>query len=51
MTMAEKSVFQTLYDIDVSDKIKQKNGLSYLSWASAWAEVKKAFPDASFKVY
>lgn len=49
--MAEKSVFQTLYDIDVSDKIKQKNGLSYLSWASAWAEVKKAFPDASFKVY
>ena len=49
--MAEKSVFQTLYDIDVSDKVKQKNGLNYLSWASAWAEVKKAFPNASFKVY
>lgn len=49
--MAEKSVFQTLYDIDVSDKVKQKNGLNYLSWASAWAEVKKAFPNAIFKVY
>lgn len=47
----EKSVFQTLYDIDVGDKIKQKNGLSYLSWASAWAEVKKAYPQAQFKVY
>ena len=33
--------FKTLYDIDVSSKVSDKNGLSYLSWASAWAEVKK----------
>lgn len=49
--MAEKSVFQTLYSVDVTDKIKKKNGLNYLSWASAWAEIKKAYPDATSKVY
>ena len=31
--------FKTLYDIDVSSKVSDKNGLSYLSWASAWAGV------------
>ena len=30
--------------IDVGSKVKRKNGLSYLSWASAWAEFKKQFP-------
>ena len=41
--MAEnKSVFDILNAVDVSTKIKAKNGLSYLSWASAWAEVKKS---------
>lgn len=50
--LAEKnSVFETLNAVDVSDKVKQKNGLSYLSWASTLAEVKKKYPDASFKVY
>lgn len=44
------AVFQTLNDVDVSNKIKEKNGLKYLSWASAWAEVKKRFPDAAFRV-
>lgn len=47
----EKNYFQELYDIDVRGKIKQKNGLNYLSWAAAWAEVKKIHPDATFKVY
>ena len=48
--MAEKkSVFETLYAIDVSNKIKEKNKLSYLPWSSAWAEVKKRFPSANFK--
>ena len=28
-----------------------KNGLSYLSWPYAWAEVKKRFPKANYKVY
>ena len=46
-----KSVFSTLSAIDLTDKIKEKNGLSYLPWAAAWSEVKKVYPDASFTIY
>lgn len=49
--MAEnKTVFDLLNSVDVSEKIKDKNGLTYLSWASAWAEVKKKFPDATYVI-
>lgn len=51
MSEATKSVFQTLYDADVTEKVKKKNGLSYISWAAAWAEVKKRYPDATYHVY
>lgn len=43
--------FQTLFDVNVSDKIEKKNGLSYVSWSYAWAEIKKRFPDATYTVY
>jgi len=43
--------FKQLYDIDVSKKVKQKNKLNYLSWAAAWAEVKKNFPDSFYTIY
>jgi hypothetical protein len=46
-----ENYFQKLYDIDVSGKVEQKNGLNYLSWAAAWAEVKKIFPDSTFTIY
>lgn len=46
-----KSIFETLFEINVNDHVEKKNGLSYLSWAYAWAEVKKKFPDANYKVY
>lgn len=46
-----ENVFKTLNDLDLTHKIKEKNGLKYLSWASAWAEVKKLCPNASFRVY
>ena len=49
--MSEKSVFSILNDTDVSDRVKTKNGLSYLPWSSAWAEVKQVDPNANFKVY
>ena len=48
--MAE-NYFQKLYDIDVSEKMKKKNGLNYVSWAVAWAEVKKIYPDATYHIY
>ena len=47
----EKSVFETLFEINVNGHVEKKNGLSYLSWPYAWAEVKKRFPDANYKVY
>lgn len=51
MSSTEQNYFQKLYDVDVSEKVKEKNGLSYLSWAAAWAEVKKKYPEATYEVY
>ena len=45
------NIFETLNQINVNDKAEKKNGLTYLSWAWAWGEVKKAFPDATFTIY
>lgn len=50
MSKTTKSVFETLSALNVNDKVEKKNGLTYLSWAWSWAEVKKAFPDASYEV-
>ena len=47
----DESVFMTLHDIDVSDWTKEKNSFNYLPWASAWAEVKKRYPDATYHLY
>jgi hypothetical protein len=49
--MAEKNYFEVLNNIDVGDKIEKKNGLSYLSWAWAWGEIKKRHPDAIYTIY
>jgi hypothetical protein len=48
--MAE-NVFEKLNKINVNDKTEKKNGLTYLSWAWAWGEVKKLFPDATYGIY
>lgn len=49
--MAEKNYFEVLNSLNVSDKIEKKNGLSYLSWAYAWGELKKKHPDSFYTVY
>lgn len=46
----KKSVFETLSSINVNDKVEKKNNLTYLSWAWAWGEVKKLYPNATYKV-
>lgn len=43
--------FTELNSINVQDKIEKKGSLSYLSWAYAWAEVKKLHPDAAYTIY
>lgn len=45
-----KAVFETLYHIDVNKHTSQNQGLTYLSWAWAWAEVKEKFPDATYEI-
>lgn len=47
----KKNYFEILNSINVSDKTEKKNGLTYLSWAWAWGEVKKLYPDANYKIY
>lgn len=46
-----ENYFTELNSINVQDKIEKKGNLSYLSWAYAWAEVKKRHPDAVYTVY
>lgn len=43
--------FERLNGINVNEHVEKKNGLTYLSWAWAWTEVKKAFPTANYTVY
>ena len=43
--------FKTLNEVNVSDKTEKKNGLTYLSWAWAWGELKTRFPDATYAIY
>ena len=51
MENEKKSVFETLNAVNCNDHTEQKNGLTYLSWAWAWAEVKKRYPTAFFTIY
>ena len=46
-----KSVFETLFEINVNDHIEKKKDLTYLSWPYAWAEVKKKYPNATYKIH
>ena len=47
----QQSVFHTLNAVNCNDHTEKKNGLTYLSWAWAWAEVKKADPNAFYTIY
>lgn len=44
------SIYEKLSSINVESKIKEKNGLRYLSWSHAWSEVKKYYPNAAYKI-
>lgn len=46
----ERGAFGIGSQFDVSAKVKQKQGLSYLPWASAWAVFKKLYPDGRVRV-
>lgn len=47
----KENYFAELNSINVKDKTEKKNGLTYLSWAWAWGELKKQHPDATYTIY
>ncbi len=51
MVESKKSVFMTLNSVNCNEHTEKKNGLTYLSWAWAWAEVKKRYPTATYTIY
>lgn len=54
MAEENKTVFEELFHLDVSDRVEKKKAgnkeLSYLSWAWAWAEVKRRYEDVSYTI-
>lgn len=44
------SKFNDVYALNVNEKTEKKGGLKYLSWAWAWAEFVKFYPDATYEV-
>jgi hypothetical protein len=44
------TTFEKLSAINVNEHVEKKKDLSYLSWAWAWSEVKRACPDAKYKM-
>ena len=46
-----ENYFAKLNSINVNSHTEKKNGLTYLSWAWAWGEVKKLYPDSVYTIY
>lgn len=45
------SAFENLNRVNVNEHTEKKNGLTYLSWAWAWGELLKQYPDSTYTVY
>ncbi len=48
--ISKMAKFEEVYAINVNDKTEKKGNLTYLSWAFAWAEFKKIYPEATYKI-
>ena len=48
-TIKAGDIWAKLAAIDVSPHVEKRNGLSYLSWAWAWAELMKHYPGAEYE--
>lgn len=47
--MTESNYFEELNKVKC--KVEKKGRFNYVSWASAWKEVKKRYPQANYRVY
>ena len=45
------TIFETLNSVNVNEHTEKKGNLTYLSWAWAWAEIKKRYPAATYTIY
>ena len=51
MTQKKKeTTFEMISKINVNKFVEKKKGLTYLSWAYAWSEVKSNCPDATYEI-
>jgi len=46
----EKTRFELASEVDVNSKTEKKGNLTYLSWAWAWVEFKKIYPEATYLI-
>lgn len=46
----DKSIFSELNAVNVNEYVEKKQKLTYLSWAMAWQEVKKRYPEATYTI-
>jgi len=46
----EKNKFNQAYSLNANEKTEKKGNLTYLSWAWAWAEFKKIYPEAGYRI-
>lgn len=49
--MDKKTPWEVLSQINVNDHIEKKNGLTYLSWAWAWGQLKNHYPEATYQYH
>ena len=47
--MSAGKIWTTLAGVDVTKKIEKKGKLSYLSWAWAWGELMKHYPESTYE--
>ena len=48
--MTAQELFAALSKLNVNSMTEEKGGLTYLSWANAWAKFKEVCPDATYEV-
>ena len=48
MSIEFKEIWSTLSKVDVTGSIEKKGKFSYLSWAWAWTELMKHYPEAEY---
>ncbi len=49
--MSDKSIYETLSSVDMSNHIKSVQNQRYIPWSSQWGELLKHYPNAIYEVH